>query len=510
MWVWCIVVLANPWGMLAPTKGLDNFTMYVQVQDLLGIDNVKQGILGSFYNYNNIPTNISNTTFQDDRFEITVYGINASLPSGTSNVVNFFMTFEDPVYELLENIREKLAEYCSIYTPDPIASSHITLDILSLDKTDVRAEVTTDNPIDAVTLFNNVELDDKIKLHFQSTQLSSVNKSIESASVTFQYFNPFKKFFTTLKTPDGGQTIPFGEQQQITLYFRPPPSPPPPHPRPPPPPHPTISPFPPLPSFPPNAVIVANQPVVQVTLSIPIVDQVVWVETVDEEKTELTDLIATLFIESLSRTGITLSLDAVRVRYIIVPPDSGGNDDSGGGGEVARRRTQSTQEVVVNTGTAIVVVEIVIPPTIQASTVVDNLNGALLEVRSGEDSAFQQALGGNFVALGLGSPVVTSTTIRRVPLIASPPPPSPENVTPYTDLSLIFIATGACVGLFLIIFLARECDSERVRLVNSLFTGVVGALFGRKREETEETVMVVLPRANNAVVSGTPKSVSST
>lgn len=105
-------------------------------------------------------------------------------------------------------------------------------------------------------------------------------------------------------------------------------------------------------------------------------------------------------------------------------------------------------------------------------------------------------------ALGLGNAVVTSSTIQQVPLIASPPPPSPENITPYTDLSLIFIVVGSVIGMFLLIVVARECDAERIRIGTSLFSAIVNTFTGGRSKAVDEppeekTVTIVVPSSRD-------------
>ena len=143
------------------------------------------------------------------------------------------------------------------------------------------------------------------------------------------------------------------------------------------------------------------------------------------------------------------------------------------------------------------VVEIIVPPDTTPEVVQNNLDQNVIETRSGEDSSVNALIAPQTAALGLGAAVITSSTIQQVPLIASPPPPSPENFTPYTDLSLIFIVVGAVVGMFLLIVLARECDAERIRIGTNIFSALVRRFTGGevKKEDSNEdsTVTIVIP-----------------
>lgn len=227
----------------------------------------------------------------------------------------------------------------------------------------------------------------------------------------------------------------------------------------------------------------------RVVLTLP-VDVDTWAETPQEKKDDFRETIERLFSDAQRKLGYN---DVrVVVRIYIVQKDERVE-------EVRQRRLQSNQQIVTNTGDCIVVVEIIVPPDTTAVAVRSNLEEDVLEVRSGEDSAVNQAISSQTTSLGLGSAVVTSTTIEKVPLIASPPPPSPENFTPYTDLSLVFIVVGTVIGMFLLIVLARECDAERIRIGTNLFSAFVRRITGGKGKDDEQddeedrTVTVVVP-----------------
>jgi len=226
---------------------------------------------------------------------------------------------------------------------------------------------------------------------------------------------------------------------------------------------------------------------VQVTLSLPVTDLATWDASPQEDKDALTDEIRSFFQEAQRELGYD---DVqVNVRLYIKRND---------GALVAlERRRRVEQQIVVNTGECIVVVEILVPPSTTPEVVRQNLEESAIEIRTGEDSAVRNALAPQTAALGLGNVVVTSSTIQKRPLIASPPPPSPENFTPYTDFSLIFIVAGSVVGMFLLIVLARECDAERIRIGTDILSALYRRLTGgsaKEKKREEETVTVVVPR----------------
>ena len=125
---------------------------------------------------------------------------------------------------------------------------------------------------------------------------------------------------------------------------------------------------------------------------------------------------------------------------------------------------QTSDTIVVNTGDMIVVIEIVVPPYSTPNAVEASLRNDLLEV----DDNLNDAIAPVALAIGLDNAIITSTIISQKPVIASPPPPRPDNITPLTDQSIIYIVVGSCVGLFLIIFLARECSPELISATRRL------------------------------------------
>jgi hypothetical protein len=187
--------------------------------------------------------------------------------------------------------------------------------------------------------------------------------------------------------------------------------------------------------------------VVQVTFEYQDVNIQQWEETPQEDKDAFVDEARSVFAE---RAGV--AVENVRIRIILTGTDQ------------RRRSLQTSDTIVVNTGNVIVVVEIVIPPSTTSQTVENNLRTDLLEV----DENLNDAITPVASSLGLQNAVITSTIISQKPVIASPPPPSPDNVTPYTDQSLVFIVVGSCVGLFLVIFLARECNADMIRATRRL------------------------------------------
>lgn len=250
-------------------------------------------------------------------------------------------------------------------------------------------------------------------------------------------------------------------------YIAPPPPqpPPPPPPSPHPPPPPVRPPLPPNPSFPPSAIVVVEE-VVQVTFEYQDVNIQQWEETPQVEKDTFVEEARSVFAE---RAGV--DKENVRVRIIFT-------------GLARRRSLQASSTVVINTGDMIVVVEIIIPPSTTSQTVTNNLRSDLLEVNENLNNAITPVAS----TLGLSNAIITSTIISQKPVIASPPPPSPDNVTPFTDQYLIFIAIGSCVGLFLVIFLARECDADMIRATRRLVFGSYDTLTSTKGREAEAVV----------------------
>lgn len=189
--------------------------------------------------------------------------------------------------------------------------------------------------------------------------------------------------------------------------------------------------------------------VIEVRVEYEIPDLTAWDATPSVQREEFRDEIRQQFAEAAG-----VQVDNVFVRLIITRDEG-------------RRRLQTT---AVNTGTCIVVVEVRVPPALQAAAVRDRLVTGMLATNENSEPAFAKTLTDQTELLGLAAPTVTQTVINQVPLIASPPPPSPDNVTPYTDVSLIAIVAGSCVGVVLLIVLARECDVERLRIVRQAIT----------------------------------------
>lgn len=264
-------------------------------------------------------------------------------------------------------------------------------------------------------------------------------------------------------------------------YIAPPPPtpPPPPPPSPCPPPPPIRPPLPPGPSFPPESVVVVEE-VVQVTFEYQNVNIQQWEETPQEDKDTFVDEARSVFAE---RAGV--AVENVRVRIIFTGTDR------------RRRSLQTSDTIVVNTGDMIVVVEIVIPPSTTSQTVQNNLRSDLLEVDENLNDAITPAAS----SLGLQNAVITSTIISQKPVIASPPPPRPDNVTPYTDLSLIFIIVGSCVGLFLVIFLARECNADMIRATRRLIFGTYDTLTSKNQAKVDDAI----DDASNVEETNTPR-----
>jgi hypothetical protein len=207
--------------------------------------------------------------------------------------------------------------------------------------------------------------------------------------------------------------------------------------------------------------------VVQITFEYQNVNVQEWEETPEEDKDVFVEEARFVFAE---RAGV--DVENVRVRIIFTGVDR------------RRRSLQTSDTIVINTGDMIVVVEIIIPPSTTSQTVENNLRADLLEV----DENLNNAITPSASTLGLGNAVITSTIISQKPVIASPPPPSPDNVTPYTDQSLIVIVTGSCIGLFLIIFVARECNAELIRATRRLIFGSYDTLASKDRARVDDVI----------------------
>lgn len=205
----------------------------------------------------------------------------------------------------------------------------------------------------------------------------------------------------------------------------------------------------------------------QVTFEYQDVDIQQWEETPQEDKDTFVEATRSVFAE---RAGV--AVENVRVRIIFTGTDR------------RRRSLQASDTIVVNTGDMIVVVEIVIPPSTTSQTVQNNLRSDLLEVDENLNDAITPAAS----SLGLQNAVITSTIISQKPVIASPPPPKPDNVTPFTDQSLIYIVVGSCVGLFLVIFLARECNADMIRATRRLLFGAYDALTSKDQATVDDAV----------------------
>ena len=220
--------------------------------------------------------------------------------------------------------------------------------------------------------------------------------------------------------------------------------------------------------------------VVQVTFEYQDVNIQQWEETPQEDKDIFVEEARSVFAE---RTGV--AVENVRVRIIFTGTDR------------RRRSLQTSGTIVVNTGDMIVVVEIVIPPSTTSQTVENNLRSDLLEVDDNLNAAITPAAS----SLGLQNAVITSTVISQKPVIASPPPPKPDNVTPYTDQSLIFIIIGSCVGLFLVIFLARECNADMIRATRRLIFGAYDTLTSKDQTKVDDAI----DEESNVAETNTPR-----
>tara|TARA_B110001450_G_scaffold255991_1_gene285018 strand:+ start:4160 stop:4864 length:705 start_codon:yes stop_codon:yes gene_type:complete len=203
--------------------------------------------------------------------------------------------------------------------------------------------------------------------------------------------------------------------------------------------------------------------VVQVTFEYQEVSVEQWEETPQEDRDMFVEEARSVFAE---RAGV--DVENVRIRIIFTDNYE------------RRRALQTSDTIVVNTGDMIVIVEIIIPPTTTPQRVENNLRTDLLEV----DENLNDAITPVASALGLGNAIITSTIISQKPVIASPPPPNPDNTTPFTDQSLIIIIVGSCVGLFLVIFLARECNADMIRATRRLVFGAYDTLTSVERSET--------------------------
>ena len=205
----------------------------------------------------------------------------------------------------------------------------------------------------------------------------------------------------------------------------------------------------------------------QVTFEYQNVNVQQWNETPQEDKDVFVEEARSVFAE---RAGV--DVENVRIRIIFTDVDR------------RRRSLQTSDTIVVNTGDMIVVVEIIIPPSTTSKTVENNLRTDLLEVDENLNSAITPVAS----TLGLGNAIITSTIISQRAVIASPPPPRPDNVTPYTDQSLIVIVVGSCIGLFLIIFLARECNAELIQATRRLIFGSYDTLTSKDRATVNDVV----------------------
>jgi hypothetical protein len=206
--------------------------------------------------------------------------------------------------------------------------------------------------------------------------------------------------------------------------------------------------------------------VVQISVQYTNIDLDEWKATPQAEKDILRDVTRDVFAE---RSGV--QPENVNVYFIIR------NDKSNQG----TRQFQERETIVINTGDLIVIIEIVIPPTSTSDRVKQKLESDLLEV----DENIDIAIGSTFSNLDLGNAIITSTIVVTKQVIASPPPPRPDNISPFTDESLILIVSGSCVVLVLFIVLARECDTDMIRATRRLLLGCFDALTSANRAAME-------------------------
>ena len=213
---------------------------------------------------------------------------------------------------------------------------------------------------------------------------------------------------------------------------------------------------PPEPSFPPGSDVVVAE-TVRVTFEYINVNLDNWSTAPRADKNVLLEVIRRVFAEE---SGV--NLENVFVYFNVRKH----------GNSAGLRVLQSTDTIVVNIGDVIVIIDLVIPPYTTSAIVKSTLEEDLLEV----DENLSNRLDSETSILDLGNAVITSTIVSTKPVIASPPPPGPDNISPFTDQSLIFIVAGSCVGLFLFIVLARECDADMIRATRRLLFGSFDAL----------------------------------
>lgn len=158
--------------------------------------------------------------------------------------------------------------------------------------------------------------------------------------------------------------------------------------------------------------------------------------------------------------------------------------------------------VRVIAGSMIVVVEIVMPPLVTPAQVTRNLDETILASDEAATQAFVPS-----VPTFLTGAVVTSTVIQERPILEEFPPavPGPE----FTETTIIILAIASVVGLFFLIFIARNCDADKLRETTRLFTSVYDRVTGRGGSEAKAPTVIIQavpqypPGSTSAVVRPT-------
>lgn len=126
-----------------------------------------------------------------------------------------------------------------------------------------------------------------------------------------------------------------------------------------------------------------------------------------------------------------------------------------------------------NANTVDVRVDHTVPTGTSAATIVSTLNNGILRSVNVLQAALTQT-GGTIV-----TDVFAATVATRYVAVYPPPAPGPA----FTETMIIVITVGGVLALVTLIFIARQCDAQRLNEFTTLVLGVFSRLRGGGRKE---------------------------
>ena len=142
-------------------------------------------------------------------------------------------------------------------------------------------------------------------------------------------------------------------------------------------------------------------------------------------------------------------------------------------------------------GSTMLLVEVNVPPYKTAEEVERAINATLLA--QADELSFSKTISPS-VADMLGQLLMARSSVTPVTILVNPNAP---NTFP-TDTSIIAMSTAGVFGLFMFIFIARECTPDRLRETTRLVIAVFNGLWGRGGQMPSSMV----EKASDPVVLG--------